>query len=614
MSTITIIGNVTRDTYLALDANQATLETAQQGIPVLVAPFDNRHNLKYFQDTTTLGGSAITQDIFGIFEVDCELIGDPMESEDPTLTDRYILTANNHPLHLFPSRIPYSPFVVPDAPPDYIYIDRSASLDLATARAIINYLHAHRGVKLALFVSKRFETTDHPYETDLIARADIIISDINLDTASPTLHITERLLSYGHLSVELQPTPKNRLMTTLTSNTLIAAAFLAARIRGLNPSESLLYAKATLENSTLTASPSLQKLKEITMDHSYTVKSDPTKDKTPEIERTARTLMTPGKGILAADESGGSIKKKFDEAGIPDEEQTRRNYRNVFFSTPGIEKYLSGIILFDETTRQHADSGENFVKHIASLGIVPGVKVDQGLEPIPESPEETYTKGLDGLSQRMAEYYKLGCRFAKWRAAFTIADGIPTDEGILQNCEILAEYAKVCQENNIVPIVEPEVVYDGDYTIRASAEVTSRILNKLFEQLKQRQVNLKGCILKVNMCLAGKRYEIQSSTSEVGKTTADVLKSTVPEELAGVVFLSGGQTPTQATENLAEIVKNGPFPWYVTYSYARAIQQPVLDVWANKPENIPDAQKALIERLQANQAATGDQHPSNQAE
>ena len=311
--------------------------------------------------------------------------------------------------------------------------------------------------------------------------------------------------------------------------------------------------------------------------------------------------MTAGKGILAADESGGSIAKKFAAANIPDDEPTRRNYRNIFFTTPDIEPYLSGIILFDETARQFADDGSSFVEFIAGRNIIPGVKVDQGLEPIPESPIENQTKGLDGLGERLAEYYDMGARFAKWRAAFNVSDTTPSQLAIDKNCRILADYAKICQDHNIVPIVEPELVYDGDYSLERAKKLTTNILNTLFIQLQQRSVNLKGTILKTNMVLAGKQYWLPTKPQFVGQATAEVLRATCPEDLAGVVFLSGGQTPDQATQNLAAVLSNGPFPWPVTFSFARALQDPVLEVWKNDPAQIPEAQVAFIERLKLTQ-------------
>ncbi|MBQ1528515.1 fructose-bisphosphate aldolase class I [Candidatus Saccharibacteria bacterium] len=316
----------------------------------------------------------------------------------------------------------------------------------------------------------------------------------------------------------------------------------------------------------------------------------------------AKQLVAPGKGILAADESGGSIHKKFESMHIPDDFQHRRDYRNLFFTTDGLEKYVSGVILFDETARQTADDGRDFVKFLTSKGIIPGIKVDKGLANLPSS-QEKYTLGLSGLDERLEEYFDMGLRFAKWRAAFEITPTTPTKNAVYKNVEILATYAKKCQEASIVPIVEPEVVFDGDYPIEHCAGITGIILKELFAELSRQEVDPKATLLKVNMILAGKQYQTPSTPSEVGDWTAKVLRRFVPEDLAGVVFLSGGQTPEQATANLQEVTNHGPFPWHVTFSFARALQGPALEAWQGDNKNYPAAQAAFLERLKANCAA-----------
>ncbi|MBQ6130690.1 fructose-bisphosphate aldolase class I [Candidatus Saccharibacteria bacterium] len=317
------------------------------------------------------------------------------------------------------------------------------------------------------------------------------------------------------------------------------------------------------------------------------------------LKQMAAQLLARGKGILAADESGGSIHKKFEGMGIPDDFQHRRDYRNLFFTTEGLEKYVNGVILFDETARQKADDGRTFTEFLTAKGVIPGIKVDMGLANFTGSTEK-YTLGLAGLPERLEEYYQMGLRFAKWRAAFEVTEITPTKQAVLKNVEILAEYAKDCQTAGIVPIVEPELVFDGDYSIEKGAGLTGIILGYLFTALKEREVQLNATILKVNMVLAGKQYKQQSTAQEVGDWTAKVLKRFVPKELAGVVFLSGGQTPEQATENLQAVINNGPFSWPVTFSFARALQGPALEAWKGNNANYPEAQKRFLERLEAN--------------
>ena len=269
----------------------------------------------------------------------------------------------------------------------------------------------------------------------------------------------------------------------------------------------------------------------------------------------AKRLVEPKKGILAADESNGTANKRFAALGIPETEEMRRKYRQMLFETPGIEKFVTGVILYDETIRQNDDSGKPFRQVLEEKKIMPGIKVDMGLQPLPNSEQETFTTGLDGLPGRLMEYRELGAKFAKWRAAFKITATLPTDDAIKENCEILAKYARMCQEEGIMPMVEPEVLLDGPHSIERAKEVTTKVLNTLFEELSNHFVDLKGLILKTSMVLSGNENESRADAKTVGQYTVDVLKATVPEEVTGVVFLSGGQTPEEATDNLREIAK-----------------------------------------------------------
>ena len=380
------------------------------------------------------------------------------------------------------------------------------------------------------------------------------------------------------------------LMTHLTVHSIIATSVFAALVKDASVKDALRYAKINAENSSLSGTLAFDKIKSI---------ADTQKTEETDIRMVAATMMTAGKGILAADESGGNIHGKFEAMMIPDDEQHRRDYRNILLSTPELERYINGVILFDETTRQKADDGRDFVSYLTAHGIIPGVKVDEGLENFPDS-EEKYTNGIDGLKSRLPKYYAAGLRFCKWRAAFEIDLGRPSEMAISKNCQLLAEYAKICQDNNLVPIVEPEVVYDGNYTIEQSSEITGKILDTLFDELAKAGVKLDATILKVNMVLAGKRYPIQSTPEEVGRFTATMLKSHVPENVAGVVFLSGGQTVEQATANLQAVINNGPFPWPVTFSFSRALQTPALEAWKGNNDNTGAAQDAFKARLVAN--------------
>ena len=325
------------------------------------------------------------------------------------------------------------------------------------------------------------------------------------------------------------------------------------------------------------------------------------------------TLMANPKGLLAADESNKSICKRFLALNIDCNEDSRRHYRQLLFSTPNIAQYISGIILYDETIRQSNDHDVSFVKSLTDQGIIPGIKVDKGLVDLTNFAGETTTEGLDDLATRLREYYSLGARFTKWRAAFAIDElnNLPSSTAIHANIHSLARYVTLVQAAGMVPIVEPEVLYDGQHSIKSSQEVTSQVLRILFDTLKAYRVDLSGIILKTSMVLAGKANPHQSKPEEVAKTTLQVLKERVPEEIGGIVFLSGGQSPTQATNNLNAIGLAGPQPWPISFSFSRAVQEPALNAWQGKSKNIRLAQNQFIELLRANSEAREGKYLSN---
>jgi len=321
-----------------------------------------------------------------------------------------------------------------------------------------------------------------------------------------------------------------------------------------------------------------------------------------ELHAVAKKMVKKGKGILAADESTPTCTKRFESINTESTTESRNFYRNMLFTSEDIEKYISGIILFDETFHQsELSSGMKFPKYLISKNILPGIKVDQGLEDF--SPYEKLTKGLDGLSKRLEKYYSLGAKFAKWRAVITPGDSIPTDDCILANAKSLAKYAKKCQQANLVPIVEPEVLMDGAHTIGESFDITSRTLNMVFDQLNEHDVDLQGIVLKPNMILSGYECSYQASIEEVAEKTVNCLSAHVPSEVPGVAFLSGGQSDEDATLHLNEMNKYET-DWNLTFSYGRALQQSALKIWSGKKENSVDAQEAFIEAAKANSLAT----------
>jgi fructose-bisphosphate aldolase class I len=327
---------------------------------------------------------------------------------------------------------------------------------------------------------------------------------------------------------------------------------------------------------------------------------------------TARAMVAPGKGLLAADESAGTCKKRFDSVKVECTEDNRRAYREMLFTTPGIEQHVSGVILFDETLRQSTKEGANFGRYLESRGIIPGIKVDGGAHDMALHPGEKVTEGLDGLQKRMAEYFAMGARFAKWRAVITIGDSIPTRACIEANAHALARYSATCQEASIVPIVEPEVLLDGSHTAARSEVVHQDTLETLFHALERHGVLLEHVILKASMVVSGNKNPEQASVAEVAERTLRVLKRTVPAALPGVVFLSGGQTDENATAHLDAMNRRreahqDPAPWPLTFSYSRALQQVALNAWRGSAANVQSAQAAFAHRARMNSLAARGQ-------
>ena len=320
-----------------------------------------------------------------------------------------------------------------------------------------------------------------------------------------------------------------------------------------------------------------------------------------QLTKVARAMVAPGKGILAADESSSTIKKRFDAIHVESTEATRRDYREFMFrSTAAMKEHISGVILYDETIRQKAKDGTPLVKIIESMGSIPGIKVDEGAKPMPLFPGETITEGLDGLPKRMKDYYGLGARFAKWRAVITIADdGRPTGGAVRANCQALARYAAICQEADIVPIVEPEVLMDGAHTIEKNYEVTRFVLETLYDELYQHRVFLEGTILKPNMVIPGEDAP-KASPEEIAAWTVKLFKNCVPLAVPGIAFLSGGQSDVEATANLDAIARLGPHPWSITFSYGRALQAAAQHAWSGKLEQEKAGQAAFIHRARMN--------------
>jgi fructose-bisphosphate aldolase class I len=322
-----------------------------------------------------------------------------------------------------------------------------------------------------------------------------------------------------------------------------------------------------------------------------------------ELETTAVELVAPGKGILAADESTGTIEKRFASIGLESTEENRRAYRNLLFTTDGVEEFISGVILFDETIRQSSDDGTPFPKLLAERGIIPGIKVDKGAKQLAKAPGEKVTEGLDGLRERLAEYVELGARFTKWRAVISIGAGIPSNYCIWTNAHALARFAALSQEAGLVPIVEPEVLMDGDHDIETAYVVTSRVQHAVLTELHDQRVELEGMLLKPNMVLSGYDSPEQASDDDVADWTLRCLRRNVPAAVPGIVFLSGGQSDEDATARLSAMNARAPHPWQLSFSYGRALQAPALKAWGGDAENVEAGQRAFYHRAKMNSAA-----------
>ena len=318
------------------------------------------------------------------------------------------------------------------------------------------------------------------------------------------------------------------------------------------------------------------------------------------LEEIARALVAPSKGILAADESDGTIKKRFDSIGTESTEDSRRAYRELLFTTDGAADHISGVILYDETIRQSAADGTPFPKLLESQGVIPGIKVDKGAKDLANAPGEKITEGLDGLRERLAEYYELGARFTKWRAVITIGPDIPSEYCVWTNAHALAQYAALSQEGGLVPIVEPEVLMDGDHSIETSFHVTSRTLHAVFAELRDQRVHFEQMLLKPNMVLSGYEAPQRAGVQEVAEATIRCFRRHVPAAVPGVVFLSGGQTDEDATAHLNAMNAMGPHPWELSFSYGRALQSPALKAWAGEATNVQAGQAAYLHRARMN--------------
>ncbi len=613
MSKILIIGNVLKDVYLKLDDRQNDFETDANGIDWMNLGFNGEAH-SFFRRTSVYGGAAVSLSVLDRLGVEATILNSKTEVRegeivwaDEAADYRYIFSHNGEITYFVPSSRKATDWAMPAASQgaaEWILVDRSTNVSAKLVDEIKNFLKFSPATKLAVHAEKH--TT--PAGKVLAEMADIlfleseppvhtnekIVDKIEVDKPNTQLvcHISPRKIALGEAE-ESWSLSRTDMMTHLTIYSTIVATVLGVISAGGSAADAVLWARLNAEHATLEGSLSMRKLQELAKGEA---------EKRANLKLIAQSLMAPRKGILAADESANTLTERLVSFGIAANDTRRRSYRELLLTTPELRDYASGVILSDETARQETERGQNLVDYLTNRGIIPGIKVDQGLAKLALTGED-YTLGLEGLTDRLRAYYDMGFRFAKWRAKFVIERDKPTFIAVEKNAELLASFARECQSVGLVPIVESDIVRDGDYTAEKDIEVTDRVLTAIFAKLEERHVDLAGCLLKANMILAGKKAVIQPTANEVGMATAAVLKHAVPKYLAGVLLLSGGQEATEATKNLAAIKQNGPFPWPVSFAFGRALQDSVMATWKGKPENVKAAQAALRRRLQENAEA-----------
>lgn len=582
-----------------MDGRQNDFEYGENDIPWMDLAFDGSEH-QYFRRTSVFNGAAVAKKILCDFGFSATIA---TEAGDFPTAYQYVLSADSRVTRLIPANSADTEWKAPARMAKWILIDRSAKITNELVDGIKSYLTVSGRTRLAVFVSAKAKDgsakTWSNAERDLVAIANLVFVDGFLPE---NVHKQGLLCEIGRDFLQINNQRryfgvKNTILASdkMTIQSILSATVMGTLLHGKTAGEALDFAKANVENAKLNDTLELNALERKV--HEY-------KNRRRDLRSIAKVLMSPGKGILAADESEKSIHERFAKTGIIDDRKHRRDYRSLLLSAAGVEKYLNGVILFDETARQKMNNGQDFISYLTDAGIVGGIKLDKGLHSfeIDDIGErraletDNWTKGLDDLLVRARDYYKMGLRFAKWRAAFRID---ASDFAIRKNAKDMAKYAFICQEEGLVPMVEPELLYDGDYNINDSAIVTAKILDEVFRALKEEGVDLSACILKTSMVIGGKQRE-HSTPEEVGRRTSEVLREHVPEELAGVVFLSGGQEVVQATDNLRAIVQNGPYPWPVTFSFARALQAPAMAAWKGEDGNVEMAQRIFLERLVEN--------------
>lgn len=606
MSKILIVGNVLKDVYLKLDERQNDFELDGGGISWLELGFNGAAH-SFLKRTSVYGGAAVSLSVLSKLGVDAGILnsktefkpGEVLWSDDPA-DYRYIFCHRGGITYFVPSERKATDWSMPTGTPNWILVDRSTKISTRLVDELQNFLKFSRGTKLAVHAEKYVtpagqrlsEMADILFVEDEppVRTEEKIVDKIELDKPDTQLvcHISPRKIALGEAE-ESWNIEDADVMTHLTVYSTIVATVLGVVAAGGTPAEALLLARLNAEHATIDGSLAVEKLRELAQEELK---------KRSNLKLIARSLMTSGKGVLAIDESSKNLAKRFSKYGIVNSSANRKDFYRMMLATPSLREYVSGVILSEENARYKFANGETAVEFLTNRGVIPGVKVDLGLRLMAGS-SETHTLGIEGLAKRLRGYYKQGFRFAKWRAAFQIGKDEPSFFAVEQNADELASFARECQLTGLVPVIEPDIVSDGDFAIEKHAEVTARVLTRVFEKLEQRHVMLGGCILKCSMIVSGRKAEVQADASAVGMATAEILKHVVPRYVGGVWLLSGGQEPKQATKNLTAVMQCSPFVWPVTFAFSRALEEPVLATWHGDMAQVKAAQAALERHLEA---------------
>lgn len=607
MGKILIIGNVLKDIYLKLDSRQNDFETDANNIDWLNLGFNGAAH-SFFSRTSVYGGAAVSLSVLYRLGLNVEILnsrtsfvdGDIVWADTPD-NYRYIFCHRDEITYFVPSSRKVTDWTAPSGTPEWILVDRSALISPRLVDEIQNFLKFSPATKLAVHAEK-YQT---PAGQRLAKMADLlfledeppihppveIVDKVALDHPSKQLvcHISPHKIVFSDAE-ESWSLSRTDMMTHLTVYSTIVATVLGVISVGGSASDAVLWARLNAEQATIAGSLSAHRLQEL---------AQAEKDKRNNLQYVAKLIMAPKKGVLAMDESDQKLTARLVQSGISGSESQRKAYREMLVTTPVLEKYVSAIILNESNAKQKLKHRQTIAEYITNRGIIPGLKLDQGLADLVET-GESYTVGIKGLTERIRAAYTNGFRFAKWRAVFKIGKNQPSFIAVERNAELLASFAKECQLAGIVPIIESDILWQGNYSIEECAAATDRVLGSIFLKLEQRHIDLSGCILKTNMISSGEDSDAPATSEAIGMATAAILRHAIPRHTAGVLFLSGGQPAKTATQNFTAICQNAPYSWPVSFAFGRALQDPAMTLWKGKSDNLRSAQAALKKYLDAN--------------